>query len=87
MRPSYPLQAQFERALSSTGLGAALTAPSATPVLGLHVRHGDACGRDRFRTRRVCDPLSTYMAAVRRVSAGLNVRTIFLATDRCVRHV
>ena len=79
MRPGHALRARLHAAMRSTGLHAALA--SGAPVLGLHVRHGDACGRDRFRTRRRCDPLATYMGAVSTLSRGLGVRTIYLATD------
>ena len=70
MRPAPSLSARFRAALNSTGLGAALARP--WPVLGLHVRQGDACSsRERARTARTCDPLSEYMPAIRRLSSRL----------------
>jgi len=65
--------------MSSTGLAAALA--SAAPVVGLHVRHGDACQQDGERTRRRCEPLKRYVAAIERLTDGLNATTVYLATD------
>lgn len=79
MRPAPTLHARLSMAMHSTGMATALA--GGTPVLGLHVRHGDSCGRDRYRTRRHCDPLSVYMGAVSILTRGLGVRTIYLATD------
>jgi len=79
MRPSDELARQLEMAMSSTGLAAALA--SAAPVVGLHVRHGDACQQDGERTRRRCEPLKRYVAAIERLTDGLNATTVYLATD------
>ena len=79
MRPSPTLAASFAQALLRTGLGAALS--SGKPVVGLHVRQGDSCGRDAARSARKCSPLTAYMDVVRRQTAGLDVTTIYLATD------
>ena len=84
LRPTARFSTDFQRAMNLTGLRAAIAARSAStggPVLGLHVRHGDACGKDAKRAGRTCEPLAVYMRAVRRLSAGLDVRTIYLATD------
>ena len=80
MRPSPALHRRLQEARVSTGLDAVLA--RGEPVLGLHVRHGDSCSRNEAnRTRRQCDPLADYMAAVERLASGLNVSTIYLATD------
>lgn len=79
MRPTSQLAADVARAMSSTGLAAALSGTQ--PVVGLHVRQGDSCGRDAERSGRSCSPLAHYMEAVRRQTAGLNATTIYLATD------
>ena len=54
-------------------------------ILGMHVRHGDSCGKDAQRTGRFCEPLSVYMGAVKQLSRDMKhpsrVATIYLATD------
>jgi len=51
-------------------------------VIGLHVRHGDACIQsEASRTARSCEPLSTYMASVAGYAKELGASTFFLATD------
>ena len=80
MRPAPPLAARLGAALDESGLGAVLA--NGEPVIGLHVRHGDACiPSERRRTRRVCEPLARYMDALRPYARRHGVRTIFLATD------
>ena len=53
-------------------------------VIGMHVRHGDACRSEEIvRARRTCTPLSEYMAAARRLMAELPEQkaVVYLATD------
>ena len=69
MRPNAVLAASVEAALQTTGLGAALD--SGRLVIGMHVRHGDACNPDEMlRARRSCTPLVSYMEAARRLVAS-----------------
>ena len=70
MRPNAALTERIGRALGETGLGAAL-ADRGRLVIGMHVRHGDACNADEvIRARRSCSPLDQYMAAARRLVAS-----------------
>ena len=78
-RPGPGLKSAIERALRRTGLRAAL---AAGPVIGIHVRHGDACNwYELDRAARACLPLSAYIEAVRGYARQFGVRTIYLATD------
>jgi hypothetical protein len=79
-RPAAALQSDLDAALHSTGLGAALAGEQ--PVLGLHVRHGDACV-DGANHARNCSTLGEYLHAVRQLAATLpgGISTIYLATD------
>jgi hypothetical protein len=67
-------------AARESGLAEALAAPH--PVIGVHVRHGDAClAAETARTARSCEPLSAYISAVQGYATALGARHIFLATD------
>ena len=88
VRPNRELQRELKAAINSTGLYDALLERQRTgrPILGLHVRHGDACGKDAQRSGRHCEPLSAYIAAAKRLTASFErgsrrVKTIYLATD------
>jgi len=76
-RPGGWLSSQLDSAKRDTGLAAALAAGS---VIGLHVRHGDACG-DAQRTARACSPLSDYMVEVDKLRQQSGTTTVYLATD------
>ena len=76
-RPSARLQAKLDERMQQTGLADALA--SRNPVIGMHVRHGDACG-DQDRGRH-CQPLSAYMKYADRLRAQTGASTIYLATD------
>ena len=79
LTPAPPLAALVDRALAESGLGAALAAGG---VIGLHVRHGDACIESELsRTARACDPLARYVDALLPYARRHNIRTIFVATD------
>ena len=64
--------AELKAAINSTGLYDAVLERQRTgrPILGLHVRHGDACGKDAQRSGRHCEPLSAYIAAAKRLTAS-----------------
>lgn len=80
MRPHAALAADLSVALHTTGLGAALERRE--PVLGIHVRHGDACmRRERRRMARSCHSLAAHLHRVRDYAKATGVRTIYLATD------
>ena len=69
----------MSRAALQTGLKAALAAGR---VIGLHVRHGDACSSfERDRMARSCSPLSAYMPYVQRMAKRLKTNVVYLATD------
>ncbi|GBG23896.1 Alpha-1,6-fucosyltransferase [Hondaea fermentalgiana] len=52
------------------------------PVLGLHVRLGDACSDPKlFEKGRRCDPLSYYMPALKLLRARYGFKSVYLATD------
>ena len=63
--------------------------PTISLIVGIHVRHGDACRREEIlRARQSCTPLSEYMSAASRLLAeashrpGCSTRaTIYLATE------
>lgn len=77
-RPSERLQAKLDDAMRVTGLTEAL---NAGPVIGMHIRHGDACGDD-YRVRgRLCAPLKKYMEFADLLRAQTGASTIYLATD------
>ena len=82
-RPSERLRIEVDAAINSTGLGDAMS--KGELILGMHVRHGDSCGKDAQRTGRFCEPLSVYMGAVKQLSRDMKhpsrVATIYLATD------
>ena len=79
LQPAPALARAVSAALQATGLGAALLNG---PVLGLHVRHGDAClAGERVRMARTCSPLTEYMQQARSLIKALGVTTIYLATD------
>ena len=80
MRPSMELAHHIHEARTRTGLAAKLDHGAA--VVGLHVRHGDAClGHERTRMARTCAPLAEYMPHVRAVAQQVGATTIYLATD------
>ena len=79
-RPSARLRRVLQRAEARIELDALRH----RPVLGLHVRRGDACTDDPIQRRqkgRDCASLSEYMPHVRRLVQRHGYRTIFLATD------
>ena len=79
LSPTPPLAKAVAAALQETGLGPALLDG---PVLGLHVRHGDAClDRERVRMARTCSPLAEYMQHAQPLTRALGIRTVYLATD------
>lgn len=79
LSPAPSLAQAVTVALQETGLGPALLDG---PVLGLHVRHGDACLQgERVRMARTCSPLAEYMQHARPLTRALGIRTIYLATD------
>jgi hypothetical protein len=80
-----PVERELSMALERTGLGRAL---ERGPVIGLHVRRGDACRPiEIVLTGRKCEPLELYMNRVRQLKrdSGIPASTIYLATDD--RHV
>ena len=80
LRPSTRLEIAVRRALRDTGLGEELL--SQRPVMGLHIRHGDACLRgERRRMARTCTPLAEYMQMAGPYARSLGVSVIYLATD------
>ena len=79
LQPAPALARAVSASLQSTGLGAALLDG---PVLGIHVRHGDAClAGERVRMARTCSPLAEYMQQALPLINALGVTTIYLATD------
>ena len=79
MRPSPRLARHVEKALGASGLRAAL---AQSPVIGVHVRHGDACRpEEEHRSSRRCTPLGPYLTHARRLAATYGAATIYLATD------
>ena len=79
MRPSRSLQETISADPSARELERALASGA---VIGLHVRHGDACmRRERARMARTCEPLSAYMPAVHELSRDLNASVVYVATD------
>ena len=79
MRPNLALAADLSEAERYTGLRAALRRG---PVLGVHVRHGDAClPRERRRMSRTCYSLEAHLSRVRRYAQAFGIRTVYLATD------
>ena len=79
LQPAPALARAISDSLQSTELGAALLNG---PVLGMHVRHGDAClAEERVRMARTCSPLAEYMQRARSLIKTLGVTTIYLATD------
>ena len=79
LSPAPSLAKAVTAALRETGLGPALLDG---PVLGLHVRHGDACLEgERVRMARTCSPLAEYMQHARPLTRALGIRTVYLATD------
>jgi hypothetical protein len=87
LRPNAALSAAVEEGLTSTGLRAAIDAGRL--VIGVHVRHGDACRVEELvRARRTCTPLAEYMRAASRVldlgshgRRGGRKPLLYLATD------
>jgi hypothetical protein len=80
MRPRGRARAMLRAGLRDSGLGAALVAQR--PIIGMHVRHGDACiASERARTVRTCEPLAEYMKAIADYAMTIGAKTIFLATD------
>ena len=79
LRPAPALEKEVAAALQSTGLGAALRIG---PVLGMHIRHGDAClDSERVRMARTCSPLAEYVQQARPLMQSLGAAIIYLATD------
>jgi hypothetical protein len=79
MRPSALLAQEFQHALDETGLAQAL---SEGPVIGMHVRRGDAClKRERKRMGRECHSLDEHLARVAQYAAEHRLNTIYLSTD------
>ena len=89
-RPNRLMRTELLRRLRLSGLGNALQiysgvearykASSSPPVIGMHVRRGDAC-EDSIRTGRLCSPLSSYMVHARKVRQATGATIIFIATD------
>ena len=90
LRPNAPLRADIAKRMALSRLSTAVAAGSL--IVGMHVRHGDACRSEEIvRARRTCTPLSEYMAAARRLLAelpaagGKKARSsrvvVYLATD------
>ncbi len=80
LRPRRHLRTMLKLASRQSGLATALAAGH--PVIGLHVRHGDACIQSEVsRTARACDPLSKYMEAISEYASEIGTTTFFLATD------
>ena len=78
LRPSGRIEAMARAAAAEAGWDFG----QETRVLGLHVRHGDACSRrERRLKKRSCDPLSAYMPQVYALAARYGIRHVFLATD------
>ena len=79
-RPSARLRARVAEEMRSSGLRAAVD--GGTPVIGMHVRHGDSCiAAEAARTKRACEPLSAYVDAITPFAEAHGARTIYLATD------
>eukprot|EP00928_Gymnodinium_smaydae_P034336 TRINITY_DN24360_c0_g1_i4.p1 TRINITY_DN24360_c0_g1~~TRINITY_DN24360_c0_g1_i4.p1 ORF type:complete len:419 (+),score=69.42 TRINITY_DN24360_c0_g1_i4:47-1258(+) len=54
---------------------------SRRPILGLHVRHGDACIKaQQLKKKRRCDGLDVYMESIKKL-APYGYRSVYLATD------
>ena len=51
----------------------------ASPMIGLHVRHGDACHTTDRKGR--CGGLEAYMPALRTLAARYGTRRVFVSTD------
>ena len=74
------LRTMLREAARESGLAAALS--RRTPVIGMHVRHGDACmAAETSRTARSCEPLRVYMQAIEEYARAIGSTTIFVATD------
>ena len=84
LRPADKLARAVAEAGAASGLTAQLAKPGAT-VVGMHVRHGDACtAAEVVRSRRSCSPLAEYVGAARRLLAtrrGAGPLVVYLATD------
>ncbi len=87
VRPSAGLARDVAAASDRLGLRRELEAArrSGRPVIGMHVRHGDACMEEEVvRARRSCSPLAEYVAAAKRVIGGGRAAVrplVYLATD------
>ena len=55
--------------------------PVDAPVLGLHVRRGDAASEDLDRSTRRSQTLEEYLAAADRICSRYDIRTIYLSTE------
>jgi len=79
-QPSGRLRAKVASAAASAGVDA----ERHRPLLGLHVRLGDACTDDpqqAAQKARKCAPLAAYMPHVRRMVRTHGYKAIYLATD------
>ncbi len=61
--------------------GAMIDWPKDEPVLGIHIRRGDAADEDLKQTTRSSAVLNDYLAAADRIVATNNIRTIYMSTE------
>ena len=79
-KPSARLRRRLQRVEAALGVNDA----KHRPLLGLHVRRGDACTDDPIQRRqkgRDCADLSAYMPHVRAMVRRHGYRAVYLATD------
>lgn len=80
LRPKAILQQAIDNAMRDIGLANHLSMHR--PILGLHVRHGDACLRKELRRMaRTCTSLEDYMHYTAPLARAHGISTIYLATD------
>ena len=77
--PSWHMQARKRSAQQSLGLE---IVAQETGVIGLHVRHGDACVHAaQSNTRPLCRRFEEYLPALAQMRDRYAVRTVFVSTD------
>ena len=80
-RPIAKLASAIDAAHVSSGLAAAEREHD-SPIVGLHIRRGDACGPgESERTARRCWPTSAYMERLLPYARHIGCKVIYVATD------
>ena len=80
MTPNAAMRQQVDLVRKSSGLAAVRAAGAR--VIGVHIRHGDAClQREKERMARTCESLSAYMKHVAQIGKDIGSNVVYLATD------